>query len=556
MLDIAVADAGDMHQAVLMDADVHEYAEVYDVAHRTGEHHAGLEILQVQHIRAQNGLGQLVARIAARLAQLLCDVPQRRHTDAAELRGPFRTKGFQTLRKLRDPARGNILQRVAAERQELLRGMVGFRMDAGTVEHLRALRHAQEAGCLLVGFLPELRHLQHLFARGKGTVFLPIGYDVFCRGRIQSGDAPQQGGGGRIQIHADGVDAVLDHAAQSLVQPFFRHVMLILPHTDGLGVDFDQLGQRILQAARDGDGTAQIYVVLGELLGRKGGGRIDRGAGLRDDHIRHALYAPQKLADGCFRLAGGCAIADGNMSHAVLFNEPLQRDDGFLPLGLGEGGIDHSGVQHLARRVHHGDLAAVAVAGVQPHRHMTAHRRLHQKWAQVQREIANRALVGLVRQGAAQFALHTGRDQAVIGVLGSGADEGCRPAARDKHRPAHADKRLLPVHLHAGLQKSLAFAAVYGKHLMPLQLGKRLGKVIIGLVDGGLLLLALDGLRMHDGLPLHETAQRLADGGIVGDFLRDDIGGAGQCVGGRFHALFRADIRLCQLLRLGQIACL
>ena len=93
-------------------------------------------------------------------------------------------------------------------------------------------------------------------------------------------------------------------------------------------------------------------------------------------------------------------------------------------------------------------------------------------------------------------------------------------------------------------------------HLMPLQLGKRLGKVIIGLVDGGLLLLALDGLRMHDGLPLHETAQRLADGGIVGDFLRDDIGGAGQCVGGRFHALFRADIRLCQLLRLGQIACL
>ena len=45
----------DVHQPVLMDADVHKHAEVDDVAHRAGEHHAGLQVLHVQHIGAQDG---------------------------------------------------------------------------------------------------------------------------------------------------------------------------------------------------------------------------------------------------------------------------------------------------------------------------------------------------------------------------------------------------------------------------------------------------------------------------------------------------------------------
>ena len=42
MVQAPVADLGNMHQAVLMDADVHENAEVNDVAHRAGQLHAGL----------------------------------------------------------------------------------------------------------------------------------------------------------------------------------------------------------------------------------------------------------------------------------------------------------------------------------------------------------------------------------------------------------------------------------------------------------------------------------------------------------------------------------
>ena len=40
--DELVAHLRNVHQTVLMHADIHEHAEVDDVAHRAGEHHAGL----------------------------------------------------------------------------------------------------------------------------------------------------------------------------------------------------------------------------------------------------------------------------------------------------------------------------------------------------------------------------------------------------------------------------------------------------------------------------------------------------------------------------------
>ena len=65
-------------------------------------------------------------------------------------------------------------------------------------------------------------------------------------------------GGSGVQIHAYIVDAVLHHAAQSFIQPLFGHVVLILPHADGLGIDFYQLRQRVLKPAGDGDGARRV----------------------------------------------------------------------------------------------------------------------------------------------------------------------------------------------------------------------------------------------------------------------------------------------------------
>ena len=65
--------------------------------------------------------------------------------------------------------------------------------------------------------------------------------------------------------------------------------MLVLADADRLGIDLDQFGQGILQAAGDGDGTADGDVEVGKFPGGEFGGGIDRGAGFR----HHDLGEPR-----------------------------------------------------------------------------------------------------------------------------------------------------------------------------------------------------------------------------------------------------------------------
>ena len=159
--------------------------------------------------------------------------------------------------------------------------------------------------------------------------------------------------------------------------------MLILPHADGLGVNFHKLGERVLQAARDGHGRAEIHVVLRELFGGELACRVHGCARLGDDHVadvRAALVHPADQLNGhLLGLAAGGAVADGNVLHAVLFDERCQRGDGFIFLPLAVGRVDHGGIEHLACAVHDGDLAAHAVTGIKAHRDLALDRRLHQK---------------------------------------------------------------------------------------------------------------------------------------------------------------------------------
>ncbi len=76
VLHPAVCHLGNVDQAVLVNADVHKYAEVDDIAHGAQEHHAGLQILDVQHILAQNGLLQLLPWVPTGLLQLSGNVQQ------------------------------------------------------------------------------------------------------------------------------------------------------------------------------------------------------------------------------------------------------------------------------------------------------------------------------------------------------------------------------------------------------------------------------------------------------------------------------------------------
>ena len=251
------------------------------------------------------------------------------------------------------------------------------------------------------------------------------------------------------------------------------------------------------------------------------------------------MLLPQQLADHGLRLARGRAVAEGDVRDLIPIHEPPERFDRFGAFCFGERGVDDGGVQHLARRVNDGDLAAVAVAWVEAHGHMAAHGRLHEQRPEIQSKIADGPLVGPLRERGTQLALHAGRDEAVIGVLTGGAQEGGCAAARHEHAAAHADEGLLAVRFQRDLQKALAFTAVHGEDLVALQPGHRLAEVIIELIDGGLLLLPLRGLRAQNGLALHQAAESFAHGSIVGDGLRYDVGRTGQCVLRRLHAVRR-----------------
>ena len=212
--------------------------------------------------------------------------------------------------------------------------------------------------------------------------------------------------------------------------------MLILTHADGLGVDFHQLCQRVLEAAGNGHGRAQIHIVFREFLRRQGRGGVHRRPGFIDDGIAGLGEGAQQLHRHGLRLPGGGAVADGQVLYLVLAHEGGQGGDGLLLFSFAEGGIDHAGVQHLAGGIHHGHLAAVAVAGVKAHGDEALHRRLHQQRLQIQGEIVDGTLAGPVGELTAYLPLDGGEDQPVIGILRRGTDEGRYIQLGLQRRPA------------------------------------------------------------------------------------------------------------------------
>ena len=312
--------------------------------------------------------------------------------------------------------------------------------------------------------------------------------------------------------------------------------MLVLAHAHRLGVDFDQLGQRVLQTAGNGHRTAQVDVKLGELLRRQLGGRIHRGPRLADHHVlqMQALLGgklPDDLGGKFLGLVARGAVADGQQLHAVFQNHSFYNGLGLRhPLELRHR-VDHVGVQHLAGGVHHRHLAAHAVAGVQPHDHLAPDGRLQQQLAQVVAKDLDGALGGHVGEGGAQLVFQTGMDETGVGVLRGGLhQQGAGPAGlfAGEH-PRHDAGGTVGVHLDGHLQKAFPLAPVQRKDAVAGDFVQRLGVVVILGVDAVPLL----GLLAGDAAKgLVVPAQLRPAGGIVGNALRDDVLRASQRGGG------------------------
>ncbi len=147
-------------------------------------------------------------------------------------------------------------------------------------------------------------------ARAEAPVFVAILHDVDRGALGDSGHVAQQRPRGGVQIDADAVDAAFDHRLQRLLQIALIDIVLILADADRFGIDLDQFGERVLQAARDGDGAAHGQVEIGKLLARDVRGRVDAGAALADgdgeDVVELALA--QKLAHELIGLASAVPL--------------------------------------------------------------------------------------------------------------------------------------------------------------------------------------------------------------------------------------------------------
>ncbi len=222
-------------------------------------------------------------------------------------------------------------------------------------------------------------------------------HDALREARTNARHARQQRCRCRIDVDADRVDAILDHRIERARQMAFAEIVLILADADRLGIDLDELGERILQPPRDRHRPADGDVELRQFLRGKGGRRINRCAGFGDHDLGH-LQVRQPLHEFGGELVGlarGGAVTDRDEIDAMGDRKLAEHRQRLVPAPLRFMRKHRGGVQDLAGRIDHGHLDAGAIPGIEPHRHPRAGRRREQEVAQVRGEHADGFRFGL-----------------------------------------------------------------------------------------------------------------------------------------------------------------
>ena len=212
MLDEAVGQFGDVHEAVLVHAHVDEGTKVDDVAHRALELHAGLQVVDGKCRAAKDHLGRVVARVATGLLELVDNVDERQ--GAAVQVACQRRDAAQTALNVGHAAAAELAGFNACAFQDGRGHLVALGVDACRVERVLATADAQEARGVEICLGSQLGDLLKLAAIGKGAVFLAVGHDVFGHARRDARHVAQQARARGVDVDAHAVDDVLHHVAQ------------------------------------------------------------------------------------------------------------------------------------------------------------------------------------------------------------------------------------------------------------------------------------------------------------------------------------------------------
>ena len=181
------------------------------------------------------------------------------------------------------------------------------------------------------------------------------------------------------------IDSILDGSVEGILQFLLTDIVLILPNTDCLRINFDKLRQGILYTPRDGYGTAYRYVVVRQFLLCQRGGRVDRCTCLVCDEI--AYIAPSIFANQCrnelFCFIGCRTIADGDQRDAICSDEFFHRPCRCRTCAVTLCHLDHAAVEHISCRVDNGHFTSRAVTGVKSEYRMPCERRLQKELTQI-----------------------------------------------------------------------------------------------------------------------------------------------------------------------------
>ncbi len=418
-------------------------------------------------------------------------------------------------------------------------------MHRRIVQCLGTVPDAKEAGTLLISLGPQLGHRQQLLAAAEAALLLPLRHNVFGDGLGNAGNVLEKRCRGGIHIHTHMVYAVLHHSAQLLTQLGLVHIMLILSHADGLGVDLHQLRQWILKASRHGGSASLSHIKIGEFLGGQLAGGIHRGTGFIDDDILHRqLRFPEEIRNDLLRLPGGGTIAQADDLHMPAADQLLDGFHGLSDFILGCRGVNDRGIQYLAGGVHHRDLAAGAEGRIPAQHHLARNGRLHEKLLQIAAEDLDGAILGLLRQLVPDVCFDRRSQQTLVGIPYRVRQifRGLRIAAHPQvilQIPENFLLRCLQLHT----QHLLLFTPVDGQDPMPGDFPDRLGIVIKILVYSGLRrLLLVFGLRNQQALIPGFPADPAAIVGVIGDLLCQNVLRSGNGGVGVHDILFRIHI--------------
>mmetsp|Transcript_4351 Transcript_4351/g.8211 ORF Transcript_4351/g.8211 Transcript_4351/m.8211 type:complete len:270 (-) Transcript_4351:1361-2170(-) len=267
-------------------------------------------------------------------------------------------------------------------------------MHGERVQLVRAAVHSQEPRRLLKRLLAQSLHLQQILAACERAIGGAMRDDGGSHLGPHPGHVSEQVRRGGVYVHTHLVHHALHHAVQAARQRLLVDVVLVHAHPDGLGGNLDKLGERVLEATRDGHRAAQSHVQRGQLANRRLAGAVHAGARLADHRVPDIAGGPslpnllQDLRHELLRVARGGAVPDGHHRHRALHEHVRQLAPGLLGhVRAARKAVQGARLQHRARGVAHRHLAPAGKPRVQPQHHSALERRLHEQRPQVDAEL-------------------------------------------------------------------------------------------------------------------------------------------------------------------------